>query len=362
MNQTCTTAPAETGVEPAPAIEPALRIVECPDRSAWNDYVARHPASSIFHRAEWESIYAVYRLPVVRLAAQREGNIVGVLPLVWQKSFLFGNQLVSLPWFDAANVLADDQSALHELIAAARDVATTRGNATVQLRQTEPLELDCPVRTDKVLMRLKLEADSEALWKGLSAKVRNQVRKGQKSGLTVDAGGPELVGEFFKVYSRNMRDLGSPSHHRRLFSAVLNRFSGSCRIYLVRREGQTVGAGLTIANGRRLEIPWASSLREFNGFCVNHLMYWEILSAGCREGFEWFHFGRSTRDSGTYHFKKQWGAEEVPLYWYLLGGSREPKSAKSSPQDSFGWASRIWQRLPLWLARRLGPRIIAKVP
>jgi FemAB-related protein (PEP-CTERM system-associated) len=324
--------------------------------------VARHPAGSILHRAEWQAVYGVYRLPVLRLAAEREGNIVGILPLVWQKSVLFGNQLVSLPWFDAVNVLADDRSAWESLVSAARRSARDRGNAVLQLRQTEPADLDCHVRTDKVLMRLKLEADPEALWKRLSAKVRNQVRKGEKSALAVESGGSELLDDFYDVYSENMRDLGSPSHHRRLFSAVCGQFAESCRVHVVRRRGQAVGAGLTIANGGRLEIPWASSLREFGSLCVNHLMYWTILAGGCREGFEWFHFGRSSRDSGTYHFKKQWGAEEIPLYWYLLDGRGKPKTAVSAPQESFGWATKVWQKLPLPLARRLGPHIIARVP
>lgn len=359
MNPTCETGLPGLAAEP---VAPATQVVEHADARAWNDYVARHSAGSILHRAEWESVYGAYGLPVVRLAAQRDGNIVGILPLVWQKSLLFGNQLVSLPWFDSAGVLADDRSAADELIAAARDAADARGGALVQLRHTEQLELDCPVRTDKVLMRLTLEPDPELLWKRLSAKVRNQVRKGQKSELVVESGGGELLGEFYAVYSTNMRDLGSPAHHRRLFEAVFDRFAEFCRIHVVRHRGSAIGAGLTIANGSRLEIPWASSLREFNNLCVNHVMYWEILAGACRERFERFHFGRSSRDSGTYHFKKQWGAEEVPLYWYLLNDVRNPEAAVAPPQESFGWAARVWRKLPLWLTRWIGPRIIAKVP
>ena len=91
-------------------------------------------------------------------------------------------------------------------------------------------------------------------------------------------------------------------------------------------------------------------------------MYWEVLAAACRDGFTWFHFGRSSRDSGTYHFKKQWGAEEVQLYWYLLSQGGDPEAAIPQPQESYGWATRVWQRLPLSMARVLGPHLIAKIP
>ena len=339
-----------------------MRVIESPLPEVWNRYLEGRAHGSVLHRAEWEQVFAVYGLPMLRLAAEREGKIVGILPLVWQKSLLFGNQLVSLPWFDAVSVLADDADAREQLIASAQAAARARGNAILQLRQAEPLEPAYPVRNDKVLMRLALESDPETLWKRLSAKVRNQVRKGQKSELELARGGRELAGEFFDVYSANMRDLGSPSHKRKFFERVLDQFGNLCTIHLAKIRGRAVGAGFTIANGQRLEIPWASSLREFNGMCVNHVMYWEILADACRNGFAWFHFGRSSRDSGTYHFKKQWGADDVPLFWYHLADTRNAEHLVASPQDSFGWAQRVWRRLPLWLARRLGPQIISKVP
>jgi hypothetical protein len=96
---------------------------------------------------------------------------------------------------------------------------------------------------------------------------------------------------------------------------------------------------------------------------VNHLLYWQILLDACERGFQWFHFGRSTVGSGQHHFKSQWGAEEVPLHWYFL--SRDPQVAASAavpPQERFGWGTRLWQRLPLWAARRIGPWLISGIP
>ena len=232
---------------------------------------------------------------------------------------------------------------------------------TLQLRQKDPDEISSHVRTDKVLMRLELESAPETLWNRFSAKVRNQVRKAKKLGLTVEAGHRELVPDFFRVYSQNMRDLGSPSHHRKFFEQVLDVFEAETRIYCVRLGNETVGAGLAMANGECLEIPWASSLRRYNQHCVNHLMYWHILEEACRDGFRSFHFGRSSRDSGTYKFKKQWGAEPVPLYWYYFTKNNAQPSLEQPPQETFGWEIRLWQRLPVWLTRQLGPRIISKV-
>lgn len=339
----------------------AVTITDTLDPQAWNEYVGGHPQGGLYLRAEWEAPYSIYGLQHVRLAAIRDERVVGVVPLVGLKSWLFTNQLASLPWFDTAGVIADDAESQSALINHAVAYAAERGIDTVQLRQTEPIAAASYTRTDKVLMRLPLLPEPGELWDTFSAKVRNQVRKGQKSDLQIERGGRELLPAFYAVYSENMRDLGSPSHHRRFFEQVFDSFEAETKIYLVRRGNEIAGAGWTMANGTRLEIPWASSFNRFNRYCVNHFMYWHILEDACRAGYEWFHFGRSSVDSGTYRFKKQWGATPLQLHWNFMTQAATPADASTPEQNSFGLASRMWQRLPLWLARYLGPHIISKV-
>ena len=348
-------------LDEAAASPSTVRVIESDDPDAWNAYVAGHPQGGLFHRAEWERVFAVYRLPVIRLMARREERIVGVVALVRQRSFLFGDHLVSLPWFDASGVLADDAEARKALVDQAVEWAQRAGIRTVASRQSESADLSPFARTDKLLMRLDLPRDPVELWDGFSPKVRNQVRKGEKAGLAIEQGGRELLADFYRVYATNMRDLGSPPHSRRFFHTILDTFTEESRLYVVRLEGNTVGAGFTMANGRTLEIPWASSLRRFNRHCVNHAMYWRILENACREGFSRFHFGRSSRDSGTYRFKKQWGAEPIQLYWYQIAVGESATIDEQPVQDSFGWQRRLWTHLPVWASCLMGPRIIAKV-
>jgi hypothetical protein len=63
-------------------------------------------------------------------------------------------------------------------------------------------------------------------------------------------------------------------------------------------------------------------------------MYWHMLEQACLAGAKVFRFGRSTPDSGTYHFKKQWGAEPVKLYWYLLPANPDVVPDISPPKES----------------------------
>jgi hypothetical protein len=118
---------------------------------------------------------------------------------------------------------------------------------------------------------------------------------------------------------------------------------------LVNKGSATVGGLVALAFKDRVIVPWATCLKEHFALCPNMLLYWETIRTACLEGFARFDFGRSTRQSGTYHFKRQWGAEEEPLFWYRI-----PIPAHQSSSDRL---ARMWQRLPLAVTRQVGPHI-----
>src|SRR5262249_28791902 len=151
-----------------------------------------------------------------------------------------------------------------------------------------------------------LPAAAEELWRGLPAKVRNQVRKAQKCGLTVAWGGDELLPEFYAVFSHNMRDVGTPVYGLPLFRAVLRQFPDGAEVCVVRAEGVAVAAGLLLHGRGTAEVPSASSLRSHNLTCANMLLYWHLLERAVGRGQDVFDFGRSSPESNTYRFKKQW--------------------------------------------------------
>ncbi|MFN7806416.1 MAG: FemAB family XrtA/PEP-CTERM system-associated protein [Planctomycetaceae bacterium] len=341
-----------------------LTVREAPpsEYAAIEEFVRGQTAHPLWYDAAWQAPLAAYGLTFRMYAAWQGGEVRGVLPLVIQRSLFFGRRAVSVPWADAAGLLSADQEAANALLQSGVGLLKEWRLQRLLLRQPSPL-WDWPVdRSDKLAMQLRLTADPETLWKSFDPKVRNQVRKSEKSGVVTETlTSDEGLDGFFEVYSRNMRDLGSPGHSRRYFAALLGAFSRQTEVHVARCDGQVVGAGLTMLNGSRLEIPWASSLQEYNRHCVNHSLYWHILSRACRAGQEWFYFGRSTRGSGPHHFKKQWGAEEVPLYWYSLDAEGRPQVSGQAPRDSFGMAVRIWKQLPLGLTRVLGPLLISQL-
>jgi FemAB-related protein (PEP-CTERM system-associated) len=213
----------------------------------------------------------------------------------------------------------------------------------------------------KVLMRLALPDRVEALWHGFKSKLRSQIRAGEKHGFDITWGRRDRLDDFYAVFSRNMRDLGTPVFPRRLFASILDQFGEAAELCIVRLNQRVVAAAVLIHGREVTEVPSASSLREFNFTNANMVMYWHLLKRAVERGQQVFDFGRSTEGSNTYRFKKQWGAEPSPSIWqyYVRRGAigeLRPESAK------FKLAIQAWRRLPLAVANVLGPIIVRGIP
>ena len=345
---------------------PAKYFIErdCTARIDWDAYVYSNPAASNYHRYGWRDVIEdSFGHPCHYLAARDDGGgVVGILPLVFMQSRLFGRFLVSLPFFNYGGLLCDNQKISAALLSEAAALRKELGAEHVELRHTDPSPGDLLTKRHKVCMALELAGDAEAQWQGFNAKLRNQIRKAEKSGLSATTGGIELLPDFYTIFVRNMRDLGTPVYAQKFFATVLAAFPGDTRIITVTLEGKPVAAGFITWFRETVEIPWASSIRDYNPLCPNNLLYWTTLQYALNIGCKRFDFGRSTPGEGTYRFKEQWGAKPLQLNWqYLLpSGGAMPELNNKNPK--FAMAIKIWQKLPLPITRILGPHLVKNIP
>lgn len=342
----------------------AVALATDDDRGDWDGFVDSMDDAEAYHPYEWRKVFerVFGHRCFYLIAREADGVVRGILPLVQLKSLLFGNFFVSLPCFNYAGSLASSETTRAKLIESADRVATEAGASHVELRHRERVRVDLPYRQDKVAMQLDLPDTSDELWQGFSPKLRAQIRRPTKEGATCEEGGVELLDTFYAIFSRNMRDLGTPVFPKELFREMCDSFPDTTRIFIVRLDGQPCAAGITYGFRDRLEIPSASALREYNRVSVNMLLYWSVLQYAVREGYRLFDFGRSTVGAGTYRFKKQWGAEPEQLHWHycLPPGADMPALNPQNPK--FRLATKVWQHLPLGIANLLGPRIVRNLP
>lgn len=331
----------------------------------WQSFLEARGYEGFYQRAEWPRVLknGLEHQPVC-LQATAGGQLAGVLPLAFVKTPLFGRFLVSLPYLNSSGIVAESPEVASALVDRAIDLAEQLDVRYLEFRHevaTDHPKLTAAV-TDKVHMRLALPETSDELWKSLKSKLRSQVRKPlNNESLTVHWGTHDLLDEFYSVFTKNMRDLGTPPFSRKLFASMLDEFPGDAEFCCIRLDGQPVASGLLIHGPGVTQVPSASSLRKFNSTSANMLMYWHLLSRSIERGQQMFDFGRSSKDAGTYKFKAQWGAEESPAVWQHF--VREGEATDMRPNSGkYDLMIKIWQKLPVWLTKVIGPSIVRVIP
>ena len=342
-----------------------IRTVTDQDKSAWNHYVDNHSYSCSYHRYEFKQLIEnSFNHNCPYLLAEDNGKPVGILPLVELNSKLFGHILCSIPYFNYAGPIANHIDIENALIKKAADLSDQNNCQHIELRDTKSRPA-MPSKEEKVTMILPLPATKDALWKQFGSKVRAQVKKSDEHTPSIRFGKHELLDDFYSVFSRNMRDLGTPVYGKYFFDNFLSLPDINSTLAVAYINDLPVACGFLLehasSSGNSLEIPWASTIRAWNKTNINMFMYWKVLEFAVDNGYQFFDFGRSSQDAPTYKFKKQWGTIAHQLYWHyqLEANQHLPQINPQNPKYKLQIA--LWKTLPLWVANFIGPKIIKHI-
>lgn len=332
------------------------------DLKQWDNYVLSQNTYPIGILANWKKVFEnVFGYKCFYLSVKKNNTIQGILPLVLIKSRIYRDRfLISVPFNQYAGIFSDNIEAKKLLLAEAVDIAKQNNVNRLEIRQNYKnidIKTFSAEHCDQVL---ELSKTTDAQWKEFKTKVRNQIRKAEKSQLSVDIG-HYLVDEFYAVYSRNMRDLAFPVFDKKYFLSILSNFKELVNIIIVRKR-KPIGCMFTFAAGDTYVDYFASTLREYNHYCPNNLLYWTAIKLAIQNGHKYFDFGRSQYGSGTFQFKKQWGAKDIPLYYYYPYLKTNSIPSVGNETNKLRMAMKIWKRLPLSIANFVGPFIRKNIP
>jgi FemAB-related protein (PEP-CTERM system-associated) len=329
----------------------------------WQRFVEDSDQASLAHALSWRNVVEkTYRHVPVYLMAMDGQMLAGVLPLFLIRSPLFGRFLVTAPYLSSGGLLANDERAGGALIQAAREVATEQQAKYIEVRGLSRVGQGLLLKDKYCTFLLPLRAGPDDLWQRFEGgRARKVIRKALKSGLIVERG-HHLRAIFADVMSHHMRDLGTPFHPRQFYQCITEEFSQQSEILMARYGDRYIAGILLVSYKDTVYDLYAAALREYKSLGAGSLLIWEAIRSACDRGLEYFDFGRSRWDSGTFFFKRQWRAQPVPLFYeYHLSASAglpdvDPTSA------SFRWAIALWKRLPVFAAKTLGPSIIKDIP
>jgi FemAB-related protein (PEP-CTERM system-associated) len=330
----------------------------------WDEYVRSHPAGTAYHRSEVVNVGAsAFKLRTYFVSARSASRLVGVLPLAEQSSLVFGRYLISVPFFTYGGLLADNPSVAKLLAKRAAELARERKAGHVELRQSSSVPgLELAERLDKVSLVLGLPDSEQKLADNLGSKLRSQIKRAEREQPEICWGNAELIPEFYGVFAESMHKLGTPVYPRRFFDLVCAALGNDCRVLVVRAGGRVAAGAIIVRHNDTIEVPWAAATDAAKRGALNMRMYWEMLREAVGSGASAFDFGRSSVDSGTYRFKRQWGAQPRQLHWYYWLPAGAPIPTLNHTNPKYALAATLWRRMPLWCANLLGPRISRNLP
>lgn len=344
------------------AIEPAPQITV---REGASDvdlaaFLAATPGSTPFHSAVWGRAITAATGHRWHLLTARDatGSITGVLPLHHIRSRLFGSALVSTGFAVDGGILSTSDAATEALAIAATDLAKDLGLGSVDLRGgAHPAGWRVDDDTYLGFTRPLATSRDEEL-AAIPRKHRAEVRKALANDLTVSVGRSKPDrNAHFHAYATSVRNLGTPVFPRALFDAVLDGFGDGADILTIRHNGTPVASVLSLYWQGSVMPYWGGGTHAARSLRANERMYFELMDHARARGMTHFDFGRSKTASGPAAYKKNWGFDPVPLFYARW--TAEDAAARDTNPTSAKYRLMVdsWQRLPLWLANRLGPMI-----
>ena len=328
------------------------------DSGAWDEFVTSCPTATFFHRVGWRRIlHAVFGLRPYYYLAERDGQIVGVLPLFYQRSLLFGRGLISTPFCveggPATSEVESDRALVEEAIRLQEKLrapyielrSRTAHHAGWQTQSELYATFSGPISTDEKTNLLAVPRKQRAV-----------IRKTLESGLTSEV--DEDVNQLYAIYSESVRNLGTPMFPKSYFLRLKEEFGRDCDIVVVKDRGSAVSAVLNFYFRETVLPYYGGGTIAARRSGANDFLYWEVIRRAAERGYKQFDFGRSKRGTGAFAFKKNWGFEPRWLcYEYHVAAGRSlPNKNPLNPKYSL--PIEIWKRLPLPIANLLGPFIV----
>jgi FemAB-related protein (PEP-CTERM system-associated) len=332
------------------------------DCASYDNYVSTHTQGTAYHYSAWlKSVRDAYGHDSTVALLRDQQQLIGVAPLV-NFARPFGRPyLCALPYCDVGHLLADSSEAAQQLQAHIIQYAQAKSYPQVLHRAIQHATTldESWLQGKKVAMKMPLQDSAEKQMASYKSKLRSQIRKAEKNGLTFKGSqGTDLLDDFYTVLAHNMRQLGSPVHKKAWYQAILTHYQARFCMGVVYHEDIPIGAGLILLHPQLCSIPWASTLSEYNQLAPNMMLYGELIGYAAEQGSPVFDFGRSTYNEGTYRFKKQWGAIPYPLDWQdWLATDTSPHAAQQDASALKELAVKVWQQLPVPLTTLVGSRV-----
>ena len=333
-----------------------LAVDDVKQRIEWDAFIDQHPDGTFFHLSGWQQVlHHTLQHPTYYLMARENGLLVGVLPLAWVKSRLFGNTLVSTP-FCVYGGAVGEPAVRRALEQHAVELGHLLGVDHVELRYRDAQDNDWITRSQHATFGMPLADDDAAILAGIKKNQRALIRKGLQSEMTCHIEQDNT--DFYAIYSESLRNLGTPVFSKQLIDALQQAFPAQSDILTIRQHAEAVSSVFNFYYKNQVLPYYGGGKPVARELKSNDLMYYQLMChARQQRACNFFDFGRSKLDSGAFSYKKHWGMQDHLLHYQFKLIKAEQLANLSPNNPKYQLFIKLWQKLPLAVSRWLGPKL-----
>jgi CelD/BcsL family acetyltransferase involved in cellulose biosynthesis len=316
----------------------------------WLEFVSAQPEALPVHHPAWAQVLEeTYGFESLALVLESGGAISAGMPVLRVRRPLGGARWISLPFTDYSPPLGDLEALAPEL----DGVPAAHGVTRLEIRSPFPGATSKPSEPP-LLHTLPLDSDPDAAAKRFRDSVRRNIRKGERSGVTVRRAEEEadLVDVFYGLHVETRRRLGVPVQPRRFFRLLWRTVvePGLGFVLLAEHGERPLAGAVFLAWKGTVAYKYGASDPQWLGLRPNEVLFRDAIAWACTNGYSTLDFGRTDADAaGLRRFKLGWGCEEAPLLYSVVGG--EPPRLDSSSSTAL---APLLRRSPTWVTRVVG--------
>lgn len=289
----------------------------------WQRFAQHHPGASLFHSPQWLSaLKKTYGYRPVAFSFSAPGEPVGNAMLFCEvDSWLTGKRLVSLPFSDYCEPLANEAESRALLAALARKLPASRWRY-IEVRPLSPSDLvSNPWRMSASYLyhQLDLRPDLGTLFRNFHrSSTQRKIRRAERERLTYREGSSDAyLNIFYRLLVVTRKRHRIPPQPRKWFRNLLDIFGGDLKIRVAFKGHRAIAGMLTIHYKETLYYKNGGSDAGFHSMGGMHLLFWNAIQDAKSLGLSSLDFGRVDSDqTGLITFKNRWGAASSPLHYY----------------------------------------------
>jgi hypothetical protein len=307
---------------------PTIQIVNPLDIPDWDCRVLSFPDATIFHSAAWARVLIEsYSFVPYYCVAYQGKDITGILPLMEVRDILGRKKSVSLPFTDFCEPLFNDPGDFQKALEYISVIAQNKKWIVIELRGGQHYLANEPEYDEMYTHEIDLTPEPEMIFKSFADTNRRNIRKAEKSGISVKhENSLDAVRSFFYLNCLTRREHGLPPQPWKFFDNLWKIFlaTGKGFITLVSYDGRAIAGNVYLIFGDKVLYKYGAFDRSFQYLRPNNLAMWESIKHCRKIGCRRFYLGRTElHHSGLRQFKLGWTQNENLHNYYRYNVARK---------------------------------------